>query len=476
MTKIVVLVLCAFVVACSGSVTIVSEGERIGTVNPGDLPIQPIEEDGGTGGIADQGGVGVNGGEETGKGGAGGTANQGGTGGAGGEEPEPTDCDGQQLNIELSPITPKSQIIVGGSDWVEVARYVVSNAADKTIKISMAKVTQVNPDGDVADASEVAVASSYVIFLTGSEVSADGVSFLFSKEKNGGLVIPPLSSVSVDLAIKPATVVSSVAANGQWHGVARSGHSPTFALTGYRLECDVADVIRPVDTALPNFMVLRKSVLETVQQPLPSNTLANGDMDLLKFAVKGSGRIKQFVIRVWYKTADFAIGPFKLRRNGNEIVPTEFSIHFTGIIPADDANAANGILGPTVNSSAFATIFTDEEAVNGECEYTLHANVDLPQKGSYLKLQLEHIPAGDYWSKPMTGFLFIPKMNSEVNQINIDTADVAYEFNYTKFGGAMVWSDASEVPHSSALGVDGGSRDWTNDAFVQTSLYETFGL
>jgi hypothetical protein len=64
---------------------------------------------------------------------------------------------------------------------------------------------------------------------------------------------------------------------------------------------------------------------------------------------------------------------------------------------------------------------------------------------------------------PVTGYL--DNNFSTIRGPNIDTA-VAPDGSPNAIG-TFVWSDNSEIPHSYASGTAGGSRDWTQDLYVE---------
>lgn len=453
MLKIISLALvCSVLLACSGSVTIMHEEEDLGTTtaSSGTTPTQSPDGGGGSG---DAGGDVVGG-----SGGEGGSVSDGGTSEGGSP---PTDCDGQPLAVELSPITFKSKIVVGGSDWSDFSRYTVSNGTDKPLKIPTANVSQVSSDGDLADVTEVALGIKGAIFLFGSALSEDGTSFVLTQEMNGGLVIPANSSETVELWAKPAAVVSSATANGQWHGVARSGHTPMLALTGYRLECDAENVTRPVDTGLPNPMVLRKSKPIVEKLALPTNKLANADIDMFKFQVgadkAGTVAFRQIKMELT-KTEGLEITDLKIRR---------------GAVDINEASAwvfvPYGISFHATTSKPMYLVFKDEETISGSGNvYTIHGSVTGATAGQEITFSF----AGESAPISFTGYSCFWLQFSFFVQLSEYSPDSG---NFCSKSGnppkeTSVWSDISEVPHGLS------SKDWTHGALLDLSGSETLSL
>jgi hypothetical protein len=79
----------------------------------------------------------------------------------------------------------------------------------------------------------------------------------------------------------------------------------------------------------------------------------------------------------------------------------------------------------------------------------------------------------------VTGYLVdssaIGAMPISADVFNIDTS-VAPSGAATN-EGSFLWSDESDSPHSNAVGTSGGSRDWTNDVYVEdVSQTQTLSL
>jgi hypothetical protein len=64
----------------------------------------------------------------------------------------------------------------------------------------------------------------------------------------------------------------------------------------------------------------------------------------------------------------------------------------------------------------------------------------------------------------VTGYLSVDNFGT-MRGPNVDSA--VGPDSVSNATGTFVWSDLSEVPHSSASGTNSGSRDWTQDTYVE---------
>jgi hypothetical protein len=466
MKKLIGLALvCSVLFACSGSVTVMPEDESLGTTttSSGTAPTtQPPDTDGGSG---DAGGGDV-------VGGAGGEGGVGTDGGAPEGGSPPNDCSTNALSVKLDSNTPQSAIVIGGSDWTEVARYVVTNSTDKAIKISYAEVTQMDPNGDVADFTEVALSTNYALHLIGSKVNEYGISFVLTEEKSGGLVISPAESVSVEVAAKISPVLSSSAAGGKWYSVPRSGHTPALSFERYRIEGEAENVTHKTCATKPSSMVVRKSKPIVTKLALPTNTLSNADVDLFQFQVKadnaGPIAVRQITFR-FEKIGGFNVSNLRIRRNGQDMPISDYVIE----VCPDKVGGCWDTLGGNFESGTVFVVWHYEQVISGSGNvFTLHGVVSEAEKGSSIDLGLLHTDPS--WSPSIavtgkiatdTGFFFIAKDEEPIMANPVATP-------------YFLWSDLSEVPHSGGTaGLLDSSADWTTDLLVEDlSGSETLSL
>jgi len=450
------LVLCAIVCSgCSGSVSVVPEEERIGTVTDyGDGSAQPSDGEGGSGGEVGEGGAG----------GEGGVA----------QNPPSDDCSADALKVELSSTTPQSQIVAAWEGntgmWTVFSRYVVSNGTNQDRLITSVKIAQTDPNGDVADFHSVVIAMDGLVQLQSyGQGSVDGKSFVL--EQGGGFVVPAWTSKIVEVRAQLAPVVSGSVVGGQWHGVSRSGHTPALSFEEYRFFGEVECVSHKTNADVPPSMVIRKSKPVVEKLALPTNELANTDTDQFKFRVSADSSgsaiaLRQIAMR-FEKTGDFEITDLGIRRGDIEIPYNEYHI---SVCPDKMSNCLYNQLASNFESGNLYIGWINEEVITGSgWVYTLHGNVTGAKKGDTFKSQLlRSEPALDPSLDPLvtTGkitcwaapFWYIAKDGLE--------SDDEPFLLYTGARPYFLWSDLSEFPHSGGTGILDSSADWTTDLLV----------
>lgn len=383
---------------------------------------------------------------------------------------------------------PVSNIVVAGKDaWVPMAQY-KATAQYEVVNIDRLAVLASSTSGLVADNADyamVAVASNGAVKgMDSLSAGATGTKDIDLTTNN--IVVPKDGSVQFQLWAKLSAVQASGSVGGATTGVSRSGHAPALGLMssstgsewniadyGYGSKLNVRStgaasgerIYAATGAAHGNIMVLRKTQPIVTKQSLSSTTLANIDQDLVKWQVAadsaGSVAWKQ-VIFSFSKSAAVALSNFRLRRGATDLDTAVYSIN-NGTTTID---LLTGSLGAGVNSGYIVVSMKpgQEESISGSGNvYTLHATVSGAASGQNVTLSFLR----DSTNPVVTGYLANGAFGVFVNNTSIFHIDTGVSPTAAAATGTFVWADNSEVPHSSALGTAGGSRDWTNDLYVQ---------
>jgi hypothetical protein len=214
-----------------------------------------------------------------------------------------------------------------------------------------------------------------------------------------------------------------------------------------------------------NQFVLRKSKPVVTRQALSTTTLTAGlDMDLYKFQVSadsaGSVALKKISFN-WSKgdsNSSLNFQNLRLRKGATDIADGDISITSATSI---DYYAGGPSLGET--SGTIVIAFTNEETISGSGNvYTLHGTINgTVDSGDSLSFNFRR----NGLTTPITGYLSDYPLAGVVGpNIDVGTTPLA---GAPTVVGTFVWSDLSEVPHSYASGTNSGSRDWTEDLYVE---------
>ncbi len=406
----------------------------------------------------------------------------------------------QQSVIPAGTITvqadgmPVSNIVIGGKDaWVPLAQY-KATAQYEQMGIDRIAVLASSTSGYTSDNANI---GSVAIAVAGAVKGWDTIPSGATGTKDidlstNKLVVPKDGSIQFQLWAKLKSVTASSTVSGATTGVTRSGHAPALGLnnsiiTGewdsnyasklnLRVTGDASGdrIYAATGAAHGNSMIVRKSQPIVTKQSLSSTTLANSDWDLLKFQVAadsaGSIAWKQVTLN-FSKSSATALASFRLRRGSTDMDTGVYAI--TNATSA--ADLVTGSLPAGVNSGSIIVAFKpgQEESISGSGNvYTIHASVSGAVAGQSLSLSFNKETS----TSVVTGYLanfglstFATGTNNYVIDTSTSAIGAAAATSTAQFQGTFVWTDNSEVPHSSALGnaSSGGSRDWINDLYVQ---------
>jgi hypothetical protein len=381
---------------------------------------------------------------------------------------------------------PTSNIVVAGKDaWVPFAQYKATAQYEDIMIDRMAIFASSTYGADMADNADftaVAVASGGAV--KGQDVLSSGSTGTKEIDLSSNMItVPKDNSVTFQLWAKLSAVSPSSSVNGAMTGVARSGHAPALGLasstvvgefdSSYTNKVDVRAtgaasgerVYANSGATHGNSMVLRKTMPVVTKQSLSSTTLANIDQDLMKFQVAadsaGAVALKQVTFQ-YSKTSSVSLSNFRLRRGATDLTGATYAV--TSDIGTD---LQSGSLAAASTTGYIVVSFVEgqEESISGSGNvYTIHATVSGAAAGQNVTFSFYR-----NGTAPVTGYLVSNVAQGVItgasaNVFHIDTA-VAPDGS-ADATGSFVWSDNSEVPHSSASGA-GSSRDWTNDLYVQ---------
>jgi len=385
---------------------------------------------------------------------------------------------------------PVSNIVVAGKDaWVPFAQYKATAQYEDIIIDRIAVTSTVSAVGaDNADYAAVAIASGGAV--KGQDQLPSGISGTKDIDLSANpITVPKDGSVDFQIWVKLSAVSASSSVNGQTVGVARSGHNPGMGLnsgtstaTGewdaaYAGKLDVRAtgvasgerVYSAGPVANGNAMVLRKSVPVVTKQSLSSTTLANIDQDLMKFQVAadsaGSISLKQVMFKVSINncaTCNVSLGTFRMRRGSSDIDSGIYAV----TNGAGTDLKANSMTSSTDQYVIFSMKPGQEESMSGSGNvYTLHATVSGAGAGSSVTVTFYRDPSAPIVTGYLTSNTVFGGFAASTDIFQLDTS--ASGSGVAAATGTFVWSDQSEVPHNPSVASAGGSRDWTNDVYVQ---------
>ena len=385
-------------------------------------------------------------------------------------------------SVTISPDNLRQSTILvgdGGSVWQNFAQF---KATAQYEDVTLDKLT-VTSTGDAANFTMVSVAKDGSVM--GFDILPSGNSKSKDITLSTPITVPKDGSATFQLWGKLANVVASSSVSGATSGAARSGNLMSLGLasnitsgdwdSNYAGQLNVrstgaasGDRLYAATTTASNTgnaFVLRKTKPVVTRQALSTTTLTAGlDMDLYKFQVSadsaGSVALKKIVF-AWSKgdsNASFNMQNFRLRKGSTDIAQADISISSATSVDYYTGGPAAGEL-----TGKIVVTFTNEETIAGSGNvYTLHATVNgTVDSGDSFSLNFYRDTSV---TSPVTGYLD-NNISGGIRGPNIDTA-IAPDSSPDAVG-TFVWSDNSEIPHSYASGTAGGSRDWTQDLYVE---------
>lgn len=371
--------------------------------------------------------------------------------------------------LEIVPdAMPASQIVIAGKDlWVPFAQYRAS-ALYESASIDRLSVNMVSDyDYDPADVTQIAVVTGDLVRGTAVLPTSGMVDVDLSQSP---LTVPQDGLLSIEIFAKLAPVVSWNAVPAP-SGLPRSGHAFGLTLTSsvttgewnsaYSGNLNVRATGKasgerlyaaegPVEV---NPMVVRKTQPHILKQNLSSTTLANIDMDLIKFQVAadsaGAIGLKQVMFNVTM-TPGLILSNFRVRRGATDMSLSDFSIVFQDGTDLESGSlAGNGVV---------VMSFTNEETILGSGNvYTLHANVSGATPGKNVTVGFRQDPSVPIISGSLMSNVSHGTFASSPSIFQLD--DAASQGGTADAFGTFLWRDRSEPV--------GLLIDYTTDALLE---------
>ncbi len=378
---------------------------------------------------------------------------------------------------------PASAIVMAGkSGWVPLARY-KATAQYEAATIERIAVTSTG-GGDNSNFLAVAIAQGGAV--KAQDTLPSGITGTKDIDLSASpITVPKDGSVNFEVWAQLANVQSSSSVSGATTGVARSGHRPGIglnsSLTSGEWDSNYTSMLNMKVTGAAsgerlyaatgasagNSMVLRKSQPVVTKQSLSSTTLANVDQDLLKFQIaadnNGSIAWKQVILQ-YSKTSNVSLSNFRLRRGSSDVTLADYAVTADkGFAGNSTGDVEAGTLPAASTTGYIVVSMTNEESISGSGNiYTLHATVAGAASGESVTLSFYRDTTNTVATGYLSSSVAVTGIASSANIFHIDTT--AAPSAGAGATGTFVWSDNSEIPHSSAIQT---SRDWTNDVYVQ---------
>lgn len=362
---------------------------------------------------------------------------------------------------------PTSDIVVAGG-WQKFAEY-EATAQFEAINLERISVTST---GDAANFTSVAVrvagADKGASVLPSGAAQAKDIDLVGSNK----IMVPKDSSVTFELWGQLAATKSSSSVSGATSGVPRSGNTAALGLnaavttgnwsTGsYGSAFNVralgqasGDLLYAAgaSASMGNSQTVYKTVPTITKLAVSTATMQSGaNMELFKFQVTpdAAGAVSWIQTKFTVTTSTgVSLGNFQFFKGSTQLTAnTEVKI---------EDGAGNDLTGGTLGTNPTVVVkLVNEETVSGSgTTYTLRATPSFSGTGNSVSTKL--VSSGQ---SSAIGYLALP---AGTPAYGIDT-DTAFD-NTINTTGSFIWSDRSEVPHSSATTTP--SQDWINDAFL----------
>lgn len=367
--------------------------------------------------------------------------------------------DGGVVTISADNLRTSTILVADGTTWQNIAQYKAS-AQYEEVTIDRVRVVGT---GDSASFASIAIAQNGVV--KGEDVLSAGTNQSKDIVLSTPIIVPKDGSTTFQIWTKVAPV-EGYASNGAGSGVARSGATIQAGLE-YNVQTGEWDAnyanklnVRLIGSASGdrlysaaaanidgNEFVVRKTKPTATRQALSSTTLANTTQDLYKLQVSadaaGSVAVKEMTFDVAISDvggAPLTLTNFRLRKGSSDVALADMVI--------ENGAGADLEAGALAATGKVVVTFVNEETISGSgVVYTLYATVSGADAGESVSVT----PTRDGTLVTQSGVI----TDLGAGGVAVDGTD-----------GYFVWSDNSEVPHSSVLGGP-SSVDWTNDVFVE---------
>jgi hypothetical protein len=387
---------------------------------------------------------------------------------------------------------PQSTIFVGGgSAWKVMARY-KATAQYEDGKIDRVAVLHPDDSGVNGDFSMVAIASAGDTTNRTDVLNAGTTSTKDINLSVNPIMVPKGQSVSFEIWAKMATPVSSSTATAN---SPRTGDAPALGVatdtqsgewtSSYDNQINVrttgqasGEYLYSTSTngLVGNTMVLRKGKPVVTKLTPSSLTLTSGSpAELYKFQIAPDAdganiAWKQiiFTVATSAATGQVSLSSFELYKGSTKLSTTAGSEEVFIRRQADGAD----LTGSTALAGSTQVIvrLVNEESVTGSgTVYTLRATPSFTGTGTSISTSILASTAvttgyivdggGGTPAPTYVGSLYVDPSTAPATSAS-SSAGVTF------LPGNFLWSDNTDIPHSSASGTLLGSRDWTNGTYV----------
>ncbi|MBD3251560.1 hypothetical protein GF380_03870 [Candidatus Uhrbacteria bacterium] len=378
---------------------------------------------------------------------------------------------------------PSATILVGGgSAWKVMARY-RATAQYESVTVDRVRVQHPNDGGTNGDFTQVAIASDGDTTNRWDILSAGTTGTKDIDLSQNKITVPKDGTVDFEIWAKLAAPVATSSATtfsprtgdtpslgvatdtqtGEWNAnySGKINIRATGDASGERLYESAKDGL------VGDAQVLRKAKPVVTKLSSSSSLSSGSPADLYKFQINadadgGSVSWMQLMFTVATTSGVTSLNQFEFFKGATELqANTEVYIRDTA---GTDLTGSTSLNASSGSAQVIVRLVAEETVGAGGTTYTLRATPSL-SSGSVREVTTSfYRPA----QSVVTGYIADDGgPNAWVGALGIDTAVGGSDDGTSNATGTFLWSDNTDVPHSYASGSNGGSRDWTNDVYVE---------
>jgi hypothetical protein len=358
------------------------------------------------------------------------------------------------LEIELASDTPETAIVIPSVNY-PFTKYVVTNPNDTSVSIDRFDVDEVSPNGEIADFAAVRVnyvldgewlwSITYTVYPVGDDLTRhlNRAPLPFG---NTNFMVPANGQIELEITGLMSIPLAPKTAGSACDGIPCSGEMPALKLVNVMDDNGVRAVVQDHD---PEPMVLRKARPRIVSLPLDDSLVADG-----VFAQLAHWQVIAQDATIAWKSMRFSIDAYGVSSL------QDLQLYKESELVSDVRLLAHANPSTEQTWTAVLTVELGSEDVvtNSGTVYSLRAVPTLTDQNATMTVTWTRNPHSDDVS--VTGGLadtWTPGTISAAIFIDEDADGDADNATY------FLWSDMSEVPHSDATVLSGGSMDWISD-------------
>ncbi len=361
-----------------------------------------------------------------------------------------------QLSFQLSAATPQSNILIAGTGGEKIfSVYSLANGTNHPVTFDRVGVQEICTDGFSCKKNVSCLVAEVKSFKMSTSVL----------DPIGATQIPPLvngESVTLqpgetaDLHVS-ACLQALMPYSIQGQDLPRSGDSLYLQLFSV-FNGDTLVAFTESTVVTPNPMVLRKSKPVVTPQQLVSTVLTNGELELARWQVGANGinaiAQKQTPFYLEWDTG-VSLSNFRLYRGAVQVPANEYSV--VDMASGTDLSASSA---PAVLGTFPIVAFAGQESVNGNGNvYSLRATVTVSGLGHHVFTKFINPGSGNITGGLVNNIGLMPPEVANANLWHVQQPGGGYGV------GLFIWSDLSEVPHSTT------SFDWITGYLVEDLDY-----